>query len=155
MVSDRFFRASAPTYNSLVKYTTMWYSILYLGKKGYIVVKSELYWELKYWCNDEDESPVEEWFGLLNREQFKSVAKELKLLELCGNSLKLPHSRSLKKGLFELRERKYGFRIYYIFLRNRIILMVHAGDKHTQNKDIDIARERLKQLTREEEDYIL
>jgi putative addiction module killer protein len=119
------------------------------------VVKNELYWTLKYWCNDEDESPVEEWFGLLNREQFKSVAKELKLLELCGNSLKLPHSRSLKKGLFELRERKYGFRIYYIFLRNRIILMVHAGDKHTQNKDIDIARERLKQLTREEEDYIL
>ena len=109
--------------------------------------KNELKWEIEYWCNDEDESPLEKWFDSLNKEQFKSVAKEVKLLELCGNLLKLPHSRSLKKGLFELRERKYGFRIYYTFLKNRVILLMQAGDKKSQNKDIDIARERLSQLT--------
>ena len=74
----------------------------------------------------------------------------MKLLELCGNLLKLPHSRTLKKGLFELRERRYGFRVYYAFLRNRIILMLHAGDKKAQDKDIDIARQRLDQLMRDE-----
>ena len=58
----------------------------------------------------------------------------MKLLELCGNLLKLPHSRSLKKGLFELRERKYGFRIYYTFLPNKIILMLYAGNKKSQDK---------------------
>lgn len=109
-------------------------------------------WELEYWCDNNGESPIERWFDSLSREQFKSLAKELKLLAACGNTLKLPHSRSLKKGLFELRERKYGFRIYYAFLKNKIILMMHAGDKRTQDRDIDIARERLKQLDREEEE---
>ena len=109
-------------------------------------------WKIEYWCNDRDESAVEEWLDSLTDEQLKSVAKEMKLLELCGNLLKLPHSRSLKKGLFELRERKYGFRIYYGFLRDKIIIMLHAGNKKTQNKDIDIARQRLDQLIRDEEE---
>lgn len=108
--------------------------------------QNESEWEIQLWCNDKGESPIEEWLDLLNKEQFKSVAKELKLLELCGNKLKLPHSRSLKDGLLELRERKYGFRIYYTFLKNKIILMMHAGDKKTQTRDINIARHRLDQI---------
>lgn len=112
-------------------------------------------WELVYWSNNNGDSPIEEWFDSLTKEQFKSIAKELRLLELCGNMLKLPHSRSLKQGLFELRERKYGFRIYYTFLKNKIILMMQAGDKKTQDRDINIARERLNQLTREDEEQIV
>lgn len=72
----------------------------------------------------------------------------MKLLEWCGNLLKLPHSRSLKKGIFELRERTYGFRIYYAFLPNKIIIMLHAGNNKTQDKDIEIARGRLAKLIR-------
>lgn len=67
----------------------------------------------------------------------------MKLLGICGTNLKLPHSRSLKKGLFELRERQYGLRIYYAFLQNKTVLMLHAGNKKTQKKDIMVARERL------------
>jgi putative addiction module killer protein len=107
-------------------------------------------WKIEYWCNDKDESAVEEWLDSLTKEQLKSVAKEMKLLELCGNQLRLPHSRSLKKGLFELRERTYGCRIYYAFLKNKIIMMLHAGDKKMQAKDIEIARQRLDELTEEE-----
>jgi putative addiction module killer protein len=110
------------------------------------VKQEELKWELEYWCDNKGESPVEQWFDSLTKEQFKSVARELKLLQLCGNMLKLPHSRSLKKRLFELRERKYGFRVYYTFSKNKIILMMHAGDKKTQDRDIEIARNRLNQL---------
>jgi len=111
-------------------------------------VSKEQKWTIKYWCDDSDESSVEKWLDSLTDEQLKSIAKEMKLLELCGNLLKLPHSRSLKKGLFELRERNYGLRIYYAFLPNKIILMLHAGNKKTQDKDIDIARDRLAELTR-------
>lgn len=114
--------------------------------------KEECKWELQYWCNSKGENSLEKWFDSLEIDEFKSVAKELKLLELCGNTLKLPHSRSLKNGLFELRERRYGFRIYYTFLNNRIILMMHAGDKKTQDRDIDIARKRLNQLIRDNEE---
>lgn len=112
--------------------------------------QSDSAWELQYWCNDNGESPIENWFDSLSKEQFKSVAKELKLLEQCGNMLRLPHSKSLKKGLFELRERKYGFRIYYTFFKNKVILMLGAGDKKSQDKDINIARDRYSQLTKNE-----
>jgi putative addiction module killer protein len=107
-------------------------------------------WKIDYWCNVNDESAVEEWLDELTIEQLKSVAKELRLLELCGNKLKLPHSRSLKQGLFELRERKFGYRVYYAFLPNNGILMLHAGNKNSQDRDIKIARQRLDELTREE-----
>lgn len=110
--------------------------------------KEQSKWTIQYWGDDSGESSVEEWLDLLTDEQFKSVAKEMKLLELCGNLLKLPHSRSLKKGLFELRERNYGLRIYYAFLPNKIILMLHAGNKKTQDRDIKIARDRLDELMR-------
>lgn len=104
-------------------------------------------WKIEYWCNNKGESAVEQWLDSLNKEQFKSVAKEMKLLALCGNLLKLPHSRTLKKGLFELRERQYGFRIYYMFFGDRIILMLAAGNKKTQKRDIDVARQRLDKLS--------
>lgn len=112
--------------------------------------KNELKWQIEYWCDDNGESAVEEWLDSLPREQLKAVAREMKLLELCGNLLKLPHSRSLKQGLFELRERKYGFRIYYAFLKDKVILLLHSGDKKRQDKDINIARQRLSQLIRDE-----
>ena len=75
--------------------------------------------------------------------QFNSLAKELKLVQMCGNQLRLPHSRSLGGGLFELRERRYGFRIYYCFDKGRVILLLHAGNKSSQDTDIKIARKLL------------
>src|SRR5262245_9930941 len=66
---------------------------------------------------------VQNWLDALDNQQLKSIAKELRLLELCGNTLKLPHSRSLGNQLFELRERKYGFRIYYTFDKNKVIIL--------------------------------
>lgn len=107
-------------------------------------------WKIDYWCNENDESAVEEWLDGLTNEQLKSVAKELRLLELCGNMLRLPHSRSLTKGLFELRERRYGYRVYYTFQSENRILMLHAGNKDTQEKDIKIARKRLDELSENE-----
>ena len=61
---------------------------------------------LEYWVDDTGKRSVERWLLKLTREQFKAVSKELKLLEACGNDLKLPHSRALGKGLFELREQR-------------------------------------------------
>jgi len=63
-------------------------------------------WHIEYWNN------LEKWLNKLNKEQLKLVSKELRLLELSGNQLRLPHSKSLGKGIFELRERSYGYRIY-------------------------------------------
>lgn len=67
-------------------------------------------WLIHYW-DEEHSNPTEKWLDELADEQFKSVAKEIKMLEEIGNELKLPHSFPLSKGLFELRERRYGYRI--------------------------------------------
>ncbi len=101
-------------------------------------------WNILYWGSKNNS--VEKWLDSLTIEQFKSVAKELKMLELAGNSLKMPHSRALGLGLFELRERKYGYRIYYCFNGKQTIILLIAGDKKSQIKDIKIARERLLDL---------
>ena len=65
---------------------------------------------------------------------------------MCGNELRLPHSKSLGNGLFELRERNFGYRVYYTFCKQQVIVLLHSGDKNTQNKDIKLARERLIKL---------
>ena len=105
------------------------------------------HWELKYWhSGSSNKSEVERWFNKLTKTQAESVAKELALLAKCGNELRLPHSRSLGKGLFELRERTYGYRLYYTFYEEKIIVLLTAGDKSTQKKDIAKARARLLDL---------
>lgn len=90
--------------------------------------------------------PVEDWLNALTKKQLKVVAKELRLLELCGNTLKMPHSRPLGNGLFELREYSYGLRLYYSFDKNKEITVLHAGNKDSQENDIEKSRNILKQL---------
>jgi putative addiction module killer protein len=86
---------------------------------------------------------VEKWLDSLTKLQLKSLAKEIKLLELCGQDLRLPHSRVLGAGLFELRERRYGLRIYYGFEVDQRIILLHAGHKDDQTKDFSQARRLL------------
>jgi len=94
---------------------------------------------------------IEKWLDALSKEEFRSIFKELKLLELCGNELRLPHSKSLGKGLFELRERNYGLRVYYVFFSQKVILIVQVGNKQTQKKDIEKAYTILKTLKNSKE----
>jgi putative addiction module killer protein len=103
-----------------------------------VVVK----WVIQYW-HENEQFYIEQWLDERTPQQFKSIVKEIKLLERCGNMLRLPHSRALGEGLFELRERTYGYRIYYTFLPNHNIIILQAGSKHSQKNDIKISRERL------------
>lgn len=103
-------------------------------------------WTTVYWSDTTGNKPVEAWLDALSDEQLSSVADEVKLLEQCGNNLRLPHSLPLKDGLFELRERRYHLRIYYCFHGRKIIVLLAAGNKGTQKSDIKTARERLQRL---------
>ncbi|MBX9839401.1 MAG: type II toxin-antitoxin system RelE/ParE family toxin [Silvanigrellaceae bacterium] len=76
----------------------------------------------------------------------KAISKELVLLKKCGNKLRIPHSKPIDVGLFELREMRFGYRIYYTFDKGKIIVLIAAGDKSSQKRDIKIARERLSKL---------
>jgi phage-related protein len=78
-------------------------------------------------------------------------ARLVELLVEYGPNLRLPHSRALGEGLFELRPRgRSGIgRAFYCFLVGRRIVIVHAFVKKTQqtpDKELKLAREYAKEL---------
>ena len=78
-------------------------------------------------------------------------ARLLELLTEHGPSLRLPHSRAMGDGLFELRPRgRSGIgRAFYCFLVGRRVVVLHAFVKktpQTPDRDLKLARKRLKAL---------
>lgn len=78
-------------------------------------------------------------------------ARLVELLVKHGPDLRLPHSRSLGQGLFELRPHgRSGIgRAFYCFLVGKRIVIVHAFIKKTQqtpDHDLRIARKRAKEI---------
>lgn len=75
----------------------------------------------------------------------------VELLVEHGPNLRLPHSRAMGGGLFELRPRgRSGIgRALYCFVLARRVVVVHAFIKKSQqtpDKDLKIARKRVKEL---------
>jgi phage-related protein len=75
----------------------------------------------------------------------------VELLIEYGPSLRLPHSRAMGDGLFELRPRgRSGIgRAFYCFLVGRRVVVVHAFIKKTQqtpDKELRLARTRMKEI---------
>lgn len=70
------------------------------------------------------------------------------LIEEFGPMLRLPHSRAMGDGLFELRPsgRSGIGRAFYCFLVGRRVIIIHAFIKKTQKtpeREIKIARKRV------------
>lgn len=75
----------------------------------------------------------------------------VELLAEYGPNLRLPHSRAMGDGLFELRPRgRSGIgRAFYCFLVGKRVVIVHAFVKKTQqtpDKELKLARKRMKEL---------
>ncbi len=75
----------------------------------------------------------------------------IELLMEHGPDLRLPHSRALGEGLFELRPRgRAGIgRAFYCFAVGKRIVILHAFIKKTRQtpeRDLNVARRRLKEL---------
>jgi len=78
-------------------------------------------------------------------------ARLIELLAEHGPNLRLPHSRALGDGLFELRPRgRSGIgRAFYCFVVARRVVVVHAFIKKSQqtpDKELKLARKRAKEL---------
>lgn len=82
-----------------------------------------------------------------------TVAKALRtidLLEKFGSDLRLPHSRPVGKGLFELRIRgQQEVRILYVFHGNAAVLLHGFMKKSAQTprKEFEVGFDRMKRLT--------
>ncbi len=78
-------------------------------------------------------------------------ARLVELLMEFGPNLKMPHSKALGKGLFELRPKgKEGIgRTFYCYLIGQRIIILHAFIKKTQEtpeNEIKVARKRVKEV---------
>jgi phage-related protein len=90
---------------------------------------------------------VESWpVGIL-----ADYARLIELLIEFGPDLKMPHSRAMGSGLFELRPKgREGIgRALYCFVVGRRIVVLHAFVKKTQatpRRELDVARRRMKEV---------
>jgi phage-related protein len=81
-----------------------------------------------------------------------SYARLTELLEEFGLDLRMPHSRALGGGLFELRPKgREGIaRVFYCMRVGKKIIMLHSFVKKTQEtpkRELDIARRRHKEIS--------
>jgi len=87
-------------------------------------------------------------------EVLADYARLIELIAEFGPGLRMPHSRALGSGLFELRPRgSTGTgRALYCFVHGKRVVILHAFLKKTrriQRKELEIARERMKEVLRE------
>lgn len=75
----------------------------------------------------------------------------VELLAEYGTNLRLPHSREMGDGLFELRPRgRTGIgRAFYCFLIGKLVMVVHAFVQKTPqalDRELKLARKHMKEL---------
>jgi phage-related protein len=78
-------------------------------------------------------------------------ARIVELLIEFGPNLRMPHSRAMGGGLFELRPRgREGIgRVFYCFVIGQRVVILHAFVKKTSatpEKELKIARKRMKEV---------
>jgi phage-related protein len=90
------------------------------------------------------EPEVRDWVEALPGRSFGSVAFHLDRLGERGSGLRLPHSRSLGDGLFELRfdNERIAWRITYFFAGDRRIVALTVFRKQRDQERTELVRAR-------------
>lgn len=84
-------------------------------------------------------SPFGKWFGALDNTQALKVKNALDNLAIG----KVVATKSLKGGLWEVKIRSGGLRVYFTKDGDTIILLLGGGQKDGQSQDIENARNRI------------
>ena len=90
------------------------------------------------------EPEVEQWIEALNVTEFAVVLAHVERLADRGNVLRMPASRALGDGLFELRFDlvRTAWRITYYFAAGRRIVLLTVFRKQRQNERHEVQRAR-------------
>lgn len=97
----------------------------------------------------ETEPELDEWFDRLTAVDFAIVETHIERLAERGNQLRMPASRPLGDGLFELRfeMNRVAWRIPFFFAPNRRIVLLTVFRKQRMNESHEIERARRAMLT--------
>ncbi len=107
-------------------------------------------WIIEYYSQS-----VQDWIDEMPVGIKAAYAKLATLLIDYGMDLRLPHSRAMGNGLFELRPKgKEGTaRVFYCTLVGRRIVILHGFIKKTQEtprKELEVAIRRMKEVKNEQ-----
>lgn len=98
---------------------------------------------LKNFIDDNGKEPIKDWLKTLDGTIRKRILLRLERLK-DGN---FGDYKQLSEFLYELRfDIGAGYRIYYTFENETIVLLISGGDKKSQTKDIKNATEILNKL---------
>lgn len=87
---------------------------------------------------------IEAWLDSLNRTEWERVVVIVDRLALLGSAARMPYSRSLGEGLFELRFTlgRAARRITYRFTKDGRIILLTTFRKQRDNEKHEVARAR-------------
>lgn len=92
------------------------------------------------------DNSLEKFIETKEKPTIAKILRAIDLLEQFGRNLQMPHSKKIKKNLFELRiHGQQEIRIFYTFHRQQIILL-HGFVKKSQKapqKEIKIALQKM------------
>jgi putative addiction module killer protein len=101
---------------------------------------------IEAYINKQEENLFYNW---LSQREKKDQLRILKRIEKIQEG-HLGDFKNLKQNLYELRFHfNSGFRVYFTMKNNKIVILLCAGNKKTQSKNIQQAREYIKDLQQE------
>lgn len=104
-------------------------------------------WKVDFFETVRGRKPVGEFFDGLKSKDAVDFAAVVRALGDLGSELRLPHSKPLGGGLFELRAGRV--RVFYVFRGAKRAVLVHAylkqGQK-TPKSELDVARKRAEEI---------
>lgn len=90
-----------------------------------------------------DSNEFAKWARSIEHREFAKVARRLKLLGQLGRALEMPTVRRIDNVISEVRSGKY--RLYFTIVHDRAVFVAY-GEKDTQQRDIERAQRRAKEL---------
>lgn len=109
-------------------------------------------WTIEYYVDDNGHVPVREFLASLDPKTYVRFQWSLEQLRLRNVQAREPLVRHIEGKIWELREesRTDIYRILYVFVSRRRIILLHGFQKKTQklpSKELEIARHRLQRFT--------
>ena len=106
------------------------------------------YYKVYFWTSQSGKKPVAEWLKALPKEDKLYLGNLIKDLAYDGPYARPKCFKHFKQALWEIRDLRKGagYRIYFGFDGESICLVVHAGSKKSQDRDIELALERIKSV---------
>ena len=103
--------------------------------------------QLELYETENGERPVSDFLDSLDNKMAAKLIGLMDVLEEKGTELRLPYSKSMGEGIFELRCKQGSniTRVLYFFYEGKIIIVTNGFVKKTQktpSKEIKLAKER-------------